>query len=165
MPRYYQHDRRLKELKTMLLLRTDNTSEDFRALVRLLDAHLAVTDEDEHDFYHQYNGLDAIRHVVVLYEDDAPLACGAFKEYAADTVEIKRMFTAEAARGRGLAVRVLDELEAWAAEEGYSTAVLETGKRQPYAVRLYEKQGYARTPNYGQYAGMDNSVCMEKKLT
>jgi len=148
----------------MKMLRTDNTNEDFHALVVLLDAHLAVTDEDEHDFYHQYNGLEAIRHVVVLYEDDQPLACGAFKEYADGVVEIKRMFTAEAARGRGLAVKVLDELEAWATEEGYTKALLETGKRQPYAVRLYEKQGYATIPNYGQYAGMENSVCMEKSL-
>jgi GNAT superfamily N-acetyltransferase len=148
----------------MKLLRTDNANEDFRALVVLLDAHLAVTDEDEHDFYQQYNGLDAIKHVVMAYENDEPLACGAFKHYEDGVVEIKRMFTAEAVRGRGLAVRVLNELEAWAAAEGYTKAILETGKRQPYAVRLYEKRGYTVIPNYGQYAGMDNSVCMEKTL-
>ncbi len=148
----------------MKLQRTTNTNEDFRALVVLLDAHLAVTDEDEHDFYHQYNGLEDIKHVVVLYDEDQPLACGAFKAYADGVVEIKRMFTVEAARGQGLAVRVLDALEAWAAEEGYAKALLETGKRQPYAVRLYEKQGYTTIPNYGQYAGMENSVCMEKEL-
>lgn len=148
----------------MKLLRTDNASKDFRALVTLLDAHLAVTDEDEHDFYHQYNGLDEIKHVVMAYENDEPLACGAFKHYEAGTVEIKRMFTVGEARGRGIAVQVLDELEAWAAAEGYRRAILETGKRQPYAVRLYEKQGYTIIPNYGQYAGMENSVCMEKVL-
>lgn len=148
----------------MTLLRTDNTSEDFRALVTLLDAHLAVTDEDEHDFYHQYNGLDQIKHVVMAYDGDEPLACGAFKHYEDGVVEIKRMFTNAAARGRGIAVAVLDELEAWAAAEGYTKAILETGKRQPYAVRLYEKRGYAVIPNYGQYAGMDNSVCMEKEF-
>ena len=148
----------------MKLLRTDNTSEDFRALVSLLDAHLAVTDEGEHDFYHQYNGLDAIKHVVMAYEEEVPIACGAFKYFEEGTVEIKRMFTLEEARGRGIAVLVLAELEAWAAEEGFSKAILETGKRQPYAVRLYEKQGYTVIPNYGQYAGMDNSVCMDKAL-
>lgn len=148
----------------MTLLRTDNTSEDFRALVTLLDAHLAVTDEDEHDFYNQYNGLDKIKHVVMAYEKDEPLACGAFKHYEEGVVEIKRMFTAEAARGRGIAVGVLDELEAWAAAEGYTKAILETGKRQPYAVRLYQKQGYTVIPNYGQYAEMENSVCMEKPI-
>lgn len=148
----------------MKLLRTTNTNKDFRALVTLLDGHLAVTDEDEHDFYNQYNGLDAIKHVVILYKEDEPMACGAFKHYEDGTVEIKRMFTAEAARGQGLAVKVLDELEAWAREEGYAKGLLETGRRQPYAVRLYEKQGYTIVPNYGQYTGMENSVCMEKRL-
>ncbi len=162
--RFFASRGRALILHRMKLQRTTNTNKDFRELVILLDAHLAVTDEEEHDFYHQYNGLDAIKHVVMLYKGDQPLACGAFKEYADGVVEVKRMFTAEAARGQGLAVKVLDELEDWAKEEGYTKAVLETGKRQPYAVRLYEKQGYTIIPNYGQYVGMDNSVCMEKNL-
>jgi GNAT superfamily N-acetyltransferase len=148
----------------MRLQRTDNSNKDFHALILLLDAHLSVTDEDEHDFYNKYNGLDAIKHVVVLYAEGKPLACGAFKHYEDGTVEIKRMFTDEAARGQGFAVRVLDELETWAREEGYAKALLETGRRQPYAVRLYKKQGYSIVPNYGQYGGMENSVCMEKEL-
>ncbi|WP_407524361.1 GNAT family N-acetyltransferase [Lacibacter sp. MH-610] len=56
------------------------------------------------------------------------------------------------------------QLEQWAKEEGYSAAVLETGKKQPEAIRLYEKCGYSRIPNYGQYAGVENSVCMKKEL-
>jgi hypothetical protein len=42
--------------------------------------------------------------------------------------------------------------------------VLETGKRQPDAVALYKKCGYKQIPNYGQYIGMENSVCFEKWL-
>lgn len=151
-------------LNPMKLLRTDNTSQDFRDLVVLLDAHLAVTDEDEHDFYHQYNGLDAIKYVVMAYADDQPVGCGAIKHYADGTMEVKRMFTAPAQRGKGIAVEVLNELEAWAKELGYTRCLLETGVRQPYAVRLYEKQGYTRIPNYGQYVGVENSVCMEKVI-
>ena len=149
----------------MELIRTTNANEDFRAMVRELDAHLAITDEDEHDFYHQYNGLEGITHVVVAYEDEAPVACGALKPFDERTVEVKRMFTAPEARGKGIAVRVLKALEDWAREDGYPAAVLETGKRQPYAIRLYEKCGYERmAENYGQYVGMDNSVCMRKGL-
>jgi putative acetyltransferase len=59
---------------------------------------------------------------------------------------------------------VLAELEAWAAELGYPKCVLETGKRQPEAIALYEKQGYQRISNYGQYIGVENSVCFEKVL-
>jgi putative acetyltransferase len=40
----------------------------------------------------------------------------------------------------------------------------ETGKRQPEAIALYEKQGYQRISNYGQYIGVENSVCFEKVL-
>lgn len=150
----------------MKLLRTNNTSADFRALVMLLDAHLAVTDEDEHDFYHQYNGLEHIKHVVMAYEEEVPVACGAIKHFDAGTMEVKRMFTIAEARGKGIAVVVLNELEAWARELGYNRCVLETGIRQPYAIRLYEKQGYQRmADNYGQYIGVENSVCMEKSLT
>jgi GNAT superfamily N-acetyltransferase len=148
----------------MKLIRTDNSSKDFRALVSLLDAHLAVTDEDEHDFYHQYNGLDQIKYVVMAYDGDTPVACGAVKHYDKQRVEVKRMFTSEDYRGQGIAVQVLDDLEAWTVELGYTHCLLETGRRQPYAIRLYEKQGYTIVPNYGQYAGMENSVCMEKEL-
>jgi hypothetical protein len=41
---------------------------------------------------------------------------------------------------------------------------LETGKKQPEAIRLYEKNGYKLIPNYGQYAKIDNSVCFEKDI-
>mgnify|MGYP000270818473 CR=1 FL=1 len=148
----------------MTLLRTGNNNEDFRSLVVLLDAHLAVTDEEEHDFYHQYNGLEEIKYVVMAYDKEAPVACGALKHFEDGTMEVKRMFTKADARGRGIAVSVLDELEAWADELGYTRCVLETGVRQPYAIHLYEKQGYLVIPNYGQYAKMENSVCMEKAL-
>jgi GNAT superfamily N-acetyltransferase len=80
-------------------------------------------------------------------------------------MEVKRMFTRPEWRGRGLAVKVLNELEVWAAEMGYTRCVLETGTRQPYAIALYRKAGYVQIPNYGQYEGVENSVCFEKWLT
>jgi GNAT superfamily N-acetyltransferase len=151
-------------MTTITILRTDSSSDDFQNLIKLLDAHLAVTDEDEHDFYNQYNGTDSIKHVVLAYTGETPVGCGAVKHYDKQTVEVKRMFTSAEHRGKGIAVKVLNELEAWAVELGYSRCLLETGRRQPYAIRLYEKQGYAVVPNFGQYAGMENSVCMEKEV-
>ena len=74
------------------------------------------------------------------------------------------MFTSDSHRGKGFATQVLTELERWALELGYSKCVLETGKRLPDAVRLYEKSGYRQIPNYGQYIQMENSICFEKKL-
>jgi len=74
------------------------------------------------------------------------------------------MYTLPGSRGKGIASQVLAELERWAAELSYEKCLLETGKRQPEAIALYKKRGYRLIPNYGQYAGVENSVCFEKIL-
>lgn len=144
--------------------RTDSTDPDFKSLVALLDAELKLRDGADNAFYSQFNKIDMIRNAVVFYEDGKPVGCGAFKPFEEGSVEIKRMYVVPGSRGRGVAAAVLNELEAWAAELQYSSCVLETGKRQPEAIRLYEKSGYKKMPNYGQYANIDNSICMSKTL-
>ena len=146
------------------LKRTDSEGADFRQLVKSLDAELAQIDGDDHSFYAQYNQIDKIKHTVVAYDGDTPIACGAIKELEPRTMEVKRMYTAPGYRGRGVATQVLQALESWAAELGYQKIRLETGKRQPDAVALYQKNGYRIIDNYGQYAGVENSVCFEKDL-
>lgn len=146
------------------LKRTDSANADFIELVRELDTYLSVADGKEHSFYHQYNGIDNLKHVIVAYIEGKAVSCGAIKEYTADAMEVKRMYTKPECRGRGVAHLILKELETWAAELGYKRCVLETGKRQVEAVRLYNKSGYNVIPNYGQYAGVENSVCFEKGL-
>jgi len=49
-------------------------------------------------------------------------------------------------------------------ENGYSSAVLETGIKQNEAIGLYNCLGYRVVPNFGEYAGNSNSICMKKKL-
>lgn len=145
-------------------IRTDSSHPDFIALVKYLDAELAERDGTEHSFYDQFNKIISLKHVVVAYEDGKPVSCGAIKESAPKVMEVKRMYTVPEHRGKGIAAIVLRDLETWAQELGYQTCVLETGKRQPEAIRLYEKNGYKRIPNYGQYVGVKNSVCFEKRL-
>ena len=146
------------------LIRTDSDHPDFITLVKLLDADLAERDGEEHGFYAQFNKIDKIRQVVVAYENGEPVSCGAIKASLPGAMEVKRMYTLPANRGKGLATKVLTELEAWAAESGYSKTVLETGKKQPEAIAVYQKTGYRQIPNYGQYEGVENSVCFEKLL-
>jgi putative acetyltransferase len=146
-------------------LRTDSGNGDFIALVASLDADLAERDGADHAFYAPLNTLAKIRHVVVAYEDDAPVACGALRDYAPGVMEVKRMYTKPDHRGRGIATTVLRELEAWAAGMSCTRCILETGKRQPEALALYAKNGYRTIPNFGPYEGKDNSVCFEKTLT
>jgi GNAT superfamily N-acetyltransferase len=148
----------------MTIKRTDSSNIDFQNLVKLLDADLAVRDGDDHEFYHQFNSIDMLKSCVVAYSDDVAVGCGAFKPFSEDTVEIKRMYTNPEKRGKGFASKILNELEVWAKEVGYNRCVLETGIKQPEAIALYEKCGYIRIPNYGQYIGIDNSVCYEKTV-
>ena len=146
------------------ITRSNSDHPDFIQLVKLLDADLAARDGSDHSFYSQFNKIDKIRHAVLAYEDGQPAGCGAMKEFNSDTMEIKRMYTIPEKRGKGIAARVLAELEKWAGELSYKKCVLETGKRQPEAIELYTKNGYQNIPNYGQYVGIANSVCFEKKL-
>ena len=156
---------RPRQQTTMITtIKTDSAHPDFIALVTCLDADLAERDGTEHSFYDQFNKINNIRHVVVAYENGTPVGCGALKEYAPGIIEVKRMYTPPEYRGRGIAATVLAALETWAGEMGYQTCILETGKKQPEAIRLYEKNGYRRMPNYGQYAAVENSVCFEKRL-
>jgi putative acetyltransferase len=146
------------------LKRTDSTDADFRKLVTELDALLAILDGEEHAFYNSLNKIDHIKHAIVAYKDDQPVACGAIREYEPGSMEVKRMYTVPEMRGKGIAATVLTELENWAAGLGYKKCVLETGWRQPDAIHLYKKSGYSIIPNYGKYAGMENSVCFEKVI-
>ena len=146
------------------LKRTTSTDEDFRSLVSLLDRDLAIRDGADHSFYNQFNKIDNINTALVYYEDGKPVGCGAFKEFDGESVEIKRMFVLPDFRGKGIAAEILSELENWAAELNYTTCVLETGIKQPEAIRLYQKSGYQLIPNYGQYEGVATSVCFRRKL-
>jgi GNAT superfamily N-acetyltransferase len=146
------------------IVRTSSTDQDFMELVQELDAYLAIQDGDEHAFYNQFNAIDDLKNVIMIYENNTPIACGAIKEFEKDVVEVKRMFTTPASRRKGLGSMILKELEDWATEINYKKCILETGKRQPEAIALYENNGYFRIPNFGQYYGVENSICFEKSL-
>ena len=146
------------------LTRTDSNNKDFIALVKLLDAELAELDGEEHAFYAQLNKTHNLKQVIVAYEDDQPIACGAIREYSHAITEVKRMYTLPEHRGKGIATKILVELEKWAFELTYQKCILETGKRQPDAIHLYKKNGYKIIPSYGKYLQMENSVCFEKEI-
>ena len=145
-------------------IRTDSDHPDFRKLVRELDADLSIRDGAEHAFYHQFNQIDKIKYAIVAYEGEIPVGCGAIKEFSPDAMEVKRMYVVPGRRGQGFASSVLQELERWTFELGYKKCLLETGKKQPEAIQLYQKSNYKIIPNYGQYQGIENSLCFEKLL-
>jgi GNAT superfamily N-acetyltransferase len=149
----------------MYLSRTNATNPDFIKLVKNLDTELAVRDGDDHPFYDQFNKLDSIKYAVVAYDENhAPVGCGAIKQFSPKVMEVKRMYVAKENRGQGIAAEILRMLEIWALELGNRKCILETGIHQPEAISLYKKSGYTFIDNYGQYAGVANSVCFEKLL-
>lgn len=77
----------------MIIKRVDSTDKDFQKLVRSLDADLAIRDGDDHAFYHQFNKIDLLKNCIVIYMDNHAVACGAFKAFSENSVEIKRMYT------------------------------------------------------------------------
>ena len=117
----------------MKLIRTNSNNPDFINLVKSLDQELAARDGADHSFYHQFNGIQMLDWVVLAYKG-----------------------------GLGIAGQILRALEDWTVELGYSRCILETGKRQPEAIKVYKKSFYRRIPNYGHYKGVANSVCFEK---
>ena len=149
----------------MQLKRTDSSDPGFHKLVEELNRYLDIQYGRLQDYYSQFNRIDNIPHVVLAYVGEQPAGCGCIKPFDEHTAEIKRMFVAEAFRGRGIGAAILQELESWAGSLGQSALVLEYGNRQPEAAGLYRKMGFTVIPNYGQYTGMEaTSICMRKEI-
>ena len=136
-------------------------SEAARTLIAELDEHLNALYPPEDNFL----DLPTADLFLVARDDGEPVGCGAVRFLDADTAEVKRMYTVAQVRGRGVAWRILQELEAFARARGATRLVLETGPDQPEAITLYERSGFAVVPCWGEYASGNNSVCYEKRLT
>lgn len=146
------------------ILKTDGKNADFVKLTKLLDDDLNGRYGQKQEQYNKHNKLDGINDAAVIYKDKVPVACGAFKKYNDETVELKRIFVTKENRGHGLSKIIVNKLEEAARASGFRVSVLQTGKKQPEAINLYKNAGYGIIQNYGQYAGDDNSVCMKKDL-
>lgn len=146
------------------ILRTDSKNPDFILLTKQLDDELYSRYGSFQSKYDFYNNVGIIETVVVARIDNFPAGCGCFKIFDRNTAEIKRMMISPEYRGSGAAGMILSELEKWAVEQGYFVSILQTGIKQPDAIRFYSRNGYFIIENFGQYAGDDNSVCMKKIL-
>ena len=145
----------------MQLIRTNSENPDFKKLSALFDTYLVDIDGEEKDFFAFYNNVQ-LDTVLVVYENSEVLGCGAFKKFDEHTAEIKRMFVHPNHRNKGIARFVLKELELWASDFGFTSFILETSPKLTSAIALYKKTGYQLIPNYGQYIGVENSICMKK---
>ena len=91
------------------------------------------------------------------------IGCAGWRRHG-DDAELKRMFTTKAARGRGLARRLLATVEESARAAGCERVILETGDRQPEAIALYQSAGYARIEDFGFYQDEEGVRSFAKAL-
>lgn len=145
-------------------LHTDFTDAGYRSLIVELDDEFVVRYPDLQHIFTPFNRMNESARVMVAYDQDTPVACGAFRPVDDQTIEIKRMYTRPVYRNRGIGKSVLRELEQWAKTEGFCVAILETGVNQPEAFAAYQKAGYVRIPNFPPYEKVAISICMRKDL-
>jgi putative acetyltransferase len=101
---------------------------------------------------------------VIAYLRETPVGCGAIRPLDSDCAELKRFYVDPGYRNQGIASRILIFLEHTAQAFGYHRIRLETGPKQPEAIRLYEKNGYYPIELFGEYIGCEHSLCFEKML-
>ncbi len=150
----------------MNVVLTDGRDKDFVELCRLLDENLneIVGGEKQREQYIQYNTLDDIHDVVLVYIDKVSVGCASFKHFKDRIAEVKRVYVRKEYQGKGISNLLLHTLEERSRVKGYGKLVLETGAPLVAAMGLYIKRGYKRIDNYGQYKDMPESICMEKLL-
>jgi GNAT superfamily N-acetyltransferase len=146
------------------VVRDNSSNPDFKKMVKLLDLDLNQRYGAVQSQYDKSNIIESLDTVVIAKVDSEAVGCGCFKQYDKETVEIKRMFVKPEHRGLGIATQLLIELESWAIERGFSRAVLETGEKNPEAIRLYKQHGYRQIEKYGQYVDFELSICFAKNL-
>lgn len=149
-------------MSEIYLTRTDAENIDFKNLSQKLS-------EYHKQLYGQYCDGGRIKYVVIAYEGNVAIGCGALRLFNEESMEIKRFYVAEEYRRKGIASRILVELESWIKELGFKKAVLETGKKQEQAINFYKKNNYVIVPNLGENIKKclkdDLNLCFIKELT
>jgi GNAT superfamily N-acetyltransferase len=151
----------------VVIRRADFRSEDAQRLVEALNRELRglYPEQAAQHFRLDPEELEEGRGAFVIATfHGAPIGCGAVRRIGDGVGEIKRMYVAPEHRGRGVARLVLEALESEARALRIGRLLLETGRRQPAAIRVYEREGFTHIPPYGEYVRSPLSVCMEKFL-
>lgn len=147
------------------IISADPTGPDATALLAEIAAEMAALYDGDGVWGFAADHLKQARAAfVVAYLDDAPVGCGGLMPVSDTVAEVKRVYVRPTARGHSLSRRLMAALEARARELGYTTIRLETGRKQPAAIHVYESMGYAHTPCWDDYSDDPESVCYQKLL-
>lgn len=143
---------------------TNEKDERFIELTKELDNEYFQKYGDIVNKYKEYNDLDDPHIVALALNWGKPIACASFKLFDKDTIEIKRVYVKKRYRRKGIAYKLVKQLEKLAMEENFRYSIIETGRENIAAIKLYEKLDYEQIDNFGFFEGDDMCICMKKEF-
>ena len=143
---------------------TNEKDERFIELTKELDNEYFQLYGDEVLKYQEYNDLKDHHIVILALNWGKPIACASFKLFDKDTIEIKRVYVKRRYRRKGIAYKLIKQLEKLAMEENFKYSVIETGSENFAAINLYKKLDYEVIDSFGQFEGDDMCICMKKQF-
>ncbi|MCM1387366.1 MAG: GNAT family N-acetyltransferase [Bacillus sp. (in: Bacteria)] len=153
-------------MKNIIVRQVSHENQDFIMLCGELDEFLnrAIGGEEKREKYKKFNHTDTMDYVVIAYDGEKPIGCGALRGYSETEVEVKRVFVRESYRGQNIGGMILEALISRAKELSFERMILETGVFLGASVRLYQRCGFEKIPNYGAYRDMPESLCMGRDI-
>ena len=146
----------------MKLIHADEKDERFLSLVEELDYGYYQSIGDELEKYKQYNEFKDPHFVILMLDGDEAIACASYRKFNEKSVEFKRVYVKEEYRKRGIAYRLIKELEKDVIEKGYKYSYIVTGNNNHAAIGLYEKLDYFKTDKFGQFKEDETVLCMKE---
>lgn len=149
----------------IIVTKSDPRDPQATALLKQSHALMEALFPAEDNFYLDIDDLCADHiHFYTARDGDTLLGTGAVA-LTTSHAEVKSMFTAEAARGRGVGAALLRQIEDTARAEGATLLRLETGNTLHAAHRLYARHGFTACDPFPPYEAAASSIFMEKPLT
>ncbi len=146
----------------MKMIAADEKDERFLNLVEELDLGYYRRIGDELEKYKQYNEFKDPHFVLLMEDGDEAIACASYRKFDDESVEFKRVYVKREYRKRGIAYRLIRELEKDVTERGFKYSYIVTGKNNHAAIGLYEKLGYFKIDKFGQFKDDETVICMKK---
>lgn len=139
-------------------------SQDYAMLAKKLDEYYFELVGDVQNRYAEVNKPYNMNQICVVYQDEQPIACGAWKQIDDETAEIKRIYVLPQHRRKGCASAIVTAMEQDAAKTGRHRFILETARTTADSASLYLSLGYEEIDYYGSPAGAENCRCFKKEI-
>ena len=143
---------------------TNEKDERFIELTKELDNEYFEKHGDVVLKYQEYNDLKDSHIVLLALLYGKPIACASYRLFDKDSIEIKRVYVKRRYRKKGIAYKLVKQLEKLAMEENFKYSYIETGSENIPAINLYKKLDYEIIDSFGQFEGDDLCICMRKEF-